>query len=195
MCLCKGFTLLFTDLAAYAICVLILVSADRSGLERMSTAEQYTYIGMRSRLILTGEVKIDIRLLVALESEERLERDILSVRDQLLSALRTKLCVLSNQSTAPITLHLFSPNDSLYVYVPRVNAPAVSPNLFALGFFLSHAIGKAVNKYFCARKPAPRIDQYERTAQFLPFSWTSRTEKTYCTSPASSGTYSMISPG
>ena len=33
----KGFALLFTDLAAYAICVLILVSADRSGLERMST--------------------------------------------------------------------------------------------------------------------------------------------------------------
>ena len=87
----KGFALLFTDLAAYAICVLILVSADRSGLERMSTAEQYTYIGMRSRLILTGEVKIDIRLLIAVESEERLERDILSVRNELFAAFRTVL--------------------------------------------------------------------------------------------------------
>ena len=57
----------------------------------MCTAEEYAYVGMSSRLIFTGEVKVDIRLLVAVESEERLERNILTVRYQLFAAFGTVL--------------------------------------------------------------------------------------------------------
>ena len=46
---------------------------------------------MRSGLVFTGEVKIDIRLLVSLESEECLERYILTVRYEFLTAFRTVL--------------------------------------------------------------------------------------------------------
>ena len=87
MRLCKRFSLLLTDLAAKTISVLVLVSADRTRFERMRSSEQYTDVRMRSRLVFTREVKVDIRLLVALKSEERLERNVLSVRDKFLAAL------------------------------------------------------------------------------------------------------------
>ena len=57
----------------------------------MRASEEYAYVCVCSRLVFAGEVKIDIRLLVSLESEERFERNILSVRDQFLAALRTVL--------------------------------------------------------------------------------------------------------
>ena len=51
MSLCKGFALLLTDLAAYTISVLILVSTDRTCLKCMCTAEKHAYISMSSRLV------------------------------------------------------------------------------------------------------------------------------------------------
>ena len=91
MSLCKGFALLLTDLAAYTISVLILVSTDRTCLKCMCTAEKHAYISMSSRLVFAWEVKIDIRLLIAFESKECLERNILSVRYQFLAAFRAVL--------------------------------------------------------------------------------------------------------
>ena len=80
MSLGKGFSPLLAYLAADSISILILISTDRTCLECMRAAEQHADIRMRSGLIFTGEVKIDIRLLVSLESEECLERYILTVR-------------------------------------------------------------------------------------------------------------------
>ena len=91
MCLCERFALLFADLTAHTISVLILVSTDRSGFECMRTTKEHAYISMCSRLILTGEVKVDIRLLISFESEECLERNILTVRYQRFTAFRTVL--------------------------------------------------------------------------------------------------------
>ena len=42
-------------------------------------------------LILTGEVQVNIRLLITVKSEERFKRNILTVRDHHRAALRTRL--------------------------------------------------------------------------------------------------------
>ena len=42
-------------------------------------------------LIFTGEVQVDIRLLIPLKSKERFKRDIKTVLDQLFAAVRTDL--------------------------------------------------------------------------------------------------------
>ena len=91
MSLGKGFSPLLAYLAADSISILILISTDRTCLECMRAAEQHADIRMRSGLVFTGEVKIDIRLLVSLESEECLERYILTVRYEFLTAFRTVL--------------------------------------------------------------------------------------------------------
>ena len=79
MCLRRMFSAFLKYLTANTISVLILISTNGPGLKCMRSAKQHTDISMCSRLIITGEVKIDIRLLISMESKERLERNILTI--------------------------------------------------------------------------------------------------------------------
>ena len=57
----------------------------------MAVAEDDTGVGMGLRLVFTGEVQIDIRLLVTVEAEEGFERDIEAHTVELRTALRALL--------------------------------------------------------------------------------------------------------
>ena len=46
--------------------------------ERLTGAENNLCVFVRLTLVITGEVQVDIRLFVSLESKERLKRDIKS---------------------------------------------------------------------------------------------------------------------
>ena len=70
---------------------LIRQGCNGSGTEGLSRAEDNLSIFMRLGLVLTGEIQVDIRLLVSLESQERLKRNIKSVLVKLFSAHRTYL--------------------------------------------------------------------------------------------------------
>ena len=62
-------------------CRFIGKCTDRTGTEGLSLTENNLTVRMRFTLVLTGEVQVDIRLLISLESKECLKRDIKSVLD------------------------------------------------------------------------------------------------------------------
>ena len=70
---------------------LVRQRTDRSGTERLTFTENNLRIFMRFALIITGEVQVDIRLLVSLKSKECLKRNVKPVFCQLLAAHRTDL--------------------------------------------------------------------------------------------------------
>ena len=55
------------------ICCLVCKGSDGSRLKRVSFPEENLCVFMGFLLIVTGEVQVNIRLLVSLESEERLK--------------------------------------------------------------------------------------------------------------------------
>ena len=59
-----------------AICRLIRKRTDRPCLKCMTLSKQHLCIFMGFRLIITGEIQVDIRLFITLESEESLKGDI-----------------------------------------------------------------------------------------------------------------------
>ena len=70
---------------------LVRQRTDRSGTECLTVSENNLTVGMRFTLIFTGKVQVDIRLLVSLESQERLKRNVKPVFYQLLATDRTDL--------------------------------------------------------------------------------------------------------
>ena len=62
---------------------------DRSGFECMTLAKENLCIFMSLRLVVSGEVQVDIRLLVSFKSKECFKRNIKSGLDQFFSAHRT----------------------------------------------------------------------------------------------------------
>ena len=65
---------------------LILHAGNGACAESVAFAEHLLRKMMRYRLIITGEIQIDIRGLISLESEEYLERDIIALLTQFRSA-------------------------------------------------------------------------------------------------------------
>ena len=57
---------------------LVRQGCNGSGTESLSCAEDNLRVFMRLGLVITGEIQVDIRLLVSLETKERLERNIKS---------------------------------------------------------------------------------------------------------------------
>ena len=76
---------------------LIGESTDCTCLENVLSAEKSFGILMRLRLEIAGEVKVDIWLFIAVETEEGLERDIVAVTDKRFAA---DLAVLRRQVEA-----------------------------------------------------------------------------------------------
>ena len=74
-----------------AECGLICKCADGSGLESMPLSEENFCILMCLCLIVTGEVQVNIRFFISLESEECLEGDIKSGLNQCFPAVGTYL--------------------------------------------------------------------------------------------------------
>ena len=68
--------------------ILVRHTRHRSGPERLSCAENDLRIMVCLRLILSGEVQVDIRLLVSLKAKEGLKRDVKSKLLKLCPALR-----------------------------------------------------------------------------------------------------------
>ena len=64
---------------------------DRAGLKDVLAAEQRLGVAVRAALVLAGEVEVDIRRLVAVEAEERLERDRVPVAVEVAAAARALL--------------------------------------------------------------------------------------------------------
>ena len=64
---------------------------DRAGLEDVFAAEQRLGVAVRAALVFAGKVEVDIRRLVAVEAEERLERDRVSVAVEVPAAARALL--------------------------------------------------------------------------------------------------------
>ena len=67
---------------------LILQTGDRARLEHVFLAEQFLGVAVDVGLIHAREVQVNIRLLVAVEAEEGLERDVVSFYDHRLAADR-----------------------------------------------------------------------------------------------------------
>ena len=84
-------SLIITDFAHYAVRIFLLERAYCSGFESMSAAEKHTDIAVRTRLVITGKIQIDIRLFVTIESKKGLERNVLPVYIHNLAAVRTLL--------------------------------------------------------------------------------------------------------
>ena len=74
-----------------AVCGLVLYCGNGACLEYMVLAEEFFCIAMYLTLDFTREVQVDIRRLIALESEERFERDIMAVAYHINSAVRAVL--------------------------------------------------------------------------------------------------------
>ncbi len=85
-----------------------LVRHRRDGpcLEGLLVAEDYLRIRMRLRLVLAGEIQVDIRLLVALKAQERLKRNVKAGTHQLLSAVGAHLHRHVHAAFSGIGLHL-----------------------------------------------------------------------------------------
>ena len=79
---------------------------DRSRLERLLMAEDNLCVRMCLRLILAGEVKVDIRLLVPLKAQERLKGDVKPGPHQLLSAIRAHLHRHVHAALSGVGFHL-----------------------------------------------------------------------------------------
>ena len=69
--------------------ILVRHTRHRSGSKRLPCAEDYLRIMVRFRLILSGEVQVNIRLLVSFEAKEGLKRDVKAKLLKLCPALRT----------------------------------------------------------------------------------------------------------
>ena len=65
--------------------------ADGAGFEYVVTSEQLLRVAVGARLVLAGEIQVDIRRFVAVKAEERLERDVVTVLQELLTAFRAFL--------------------------------------------------------------------------------------------------------
>ena len=57
----------------------ILNTGHRTGLEHVGLAEQFLGVAVHIRLVLAGEVQVDIRFLIAVETEEGLEGDVVAI--------------------------------------------------------------------------------------------------------------------
>ena len=99
-------SLLLVILHDKAIGRLIRQTGDGSCAESIALAKEYFCVGMCMALVLAGEVQVNIRLLIALEAKERLERDIKSVFLHLRSALRAVLVRHITSGTTGIGLDL-----------------------------------------------------------------------------------------
>ena len=84
---------------------LIRQRTDRSGTESLSRTKDYFCIFMCLTLILTGEVQVDIRLFVSLESQESLKRNIKPHFLQWFSTPRAYLIRHVTTGTAGICFH------------------------------------------------------------------------------------------
>ena len=62
-----------------AVGCFILNTGHRAGLEHVGLAEQFLGVAVHIRLVLAGEVQVDIRFLIAIEAEEGLEGDVVAV--------------------------------------------------------------------------------------------------------------------
>ena len=88
-------TMLFIIILYITECGFICQRTNGSGTEGLSRAEDNLSIFMSLGLVLTGEIQVDIRLLVSLKSQERLKRNIKSVFMELFSAHRAQLVRIS----------------------------------------------------------------------------------------------------
>ena len=70
---------------------LILQTGDRARLEHVFLAEQFLGVAVDVGLIHAREVQVNIRLLVAVEAEEGLKRDVVALDDHRLAADRASL--------------------------------------------------------------------------------------------------------
>ena len=82
-------TMFFIIIFYVTKCSLICQCSYGSGTECLSCTEDNLGIFVRITLVIPGEVKVDIRLFISLESKECLEWNIESVLRKLLSADRT----------------------------------------------------------------------------------------------------------
>ena len=71
-----------------SICCLICQRTDRSGFECMTLTKENLCIFMSLRLVISGEVQVDIRLFVSLKSKESLKWNVKSGFFQRLAAVR-----------------------------------------------------------------------------------------------------------
>ena len=85
---------------------LVRQCADGSGAEGMTRAENHLGVIMGMALVLTGEVQVDIRLLIPLESKESLEGNVKSLFIQRMSADRTNLVGHVTAGTTAVGLYL-----------------------------------------------------------------------------------------
>ena len=74
-----------------AVSGLVRNSGDRSGLENVGFSEELLCIAVSPELVLSGEVKVDIRSLVSVEAKEGLEGYVVAVTVHILSADRALL--------------------------------------------------------------------------------------------------------
>ena len=72
-----------------SICCLICQRTDRSGFECMTLTKENLCIFMSLRLVISGEVQVNIRLFISLETKECFKRNIKSGLNQFFSAHRT----------------------------------------------------------------------------------------------------------
>ena len=86
---------------------LLRIGGDSPRTEGMVLTEHLTDKGVSPGLVIAGEVKIDIRLLISLKPEEGLEGDIMPLLDQLVTAFRTVTIRHVTSGHARISLHLF----------------------------------------------------------------------------------------
>ena len=80
---------LFIIILHITVCRLFCKCSNGSGTEGLAFSENNLGVLMCLTLVISGEVQVDIRLFVSLESKESLKWNIKSVFDQLLSADRT----------------------------------------------------------------------------------------------------------
>ena len=80
--------MLFVIMHGITVSRLICQCTNGSRTESLAFTEDNLRISMRLTLIITGEVQVNIRLFVALESKEGFERNIMSLLHQRLSAYR-----------------------------------------------------------------------------------------------------------
>ena len=85
---------------------LVRQRADGPGLEGIAFPEQHLRILVGLGLVVPGEIQVDIRLLIPLETQERLERNVISVFDKLCPAVRADLIRHIEAAASGIGLHL-----------------------------------------------------------------------------------------
>ena len=104
-------TLFFKVFHNIAVCSFLRYSAYCTCTEYVPCTKKLFYVFMCSRLIVTGEVKVDIRLLVSVETKEGLERYIVAVLYHRCTAYRTILIlhiISATYGTVPYKLAVFT---------------------------------------------------------------------------------------